>query len=419
LGRFIDVCPTPYHAVREVTRRLLGAGFVALDEREPWALEPGRRVVLARGGSVLAAIVGQRSPASAGFRIIGAHTDSPNLKLKPRAAFSKAGYRQIGVETYGGVLWTTWLDRDLSVAGRLAVRGPDGVRTVLVDLGEVALRIPNLAIHLNRQVNEEGLKLNAQQHLPPLWGLEAEVAEDALLTRIAARAEVDPKDVLDHDLSLYDTQRAAIAGGAFIHSARLDNLASCFSALEALLETTEDRCTATRVVVLNDHEEVGSQSQAGAQGPFLRAALERLLAAHPEQEAQAFPRAMAASLLVSVDMAHAVHPNYADRHEPQHQPVLGKGPVIKVNANQRYATDGESAAIFASYCREAGFTPQSFVTRTDLPCGTTIGPITAALLGVRTVDVGNPMLSMHSCREMAGVADVPSMQRALAAHLRG
>ncbi|MFO0727484.1 MAG: M18 family aminopeptidase [Myxococcota bacterium] len=419
LLRYIDASPTPYHAVFETARRLMAAGFLPLDEREVWALEPGqRRFVTRNGSSLIAFIAGQKSPAVGGFRIVGAHTDSPTLKLKPKAAYTKHGYRQVGVEVYGGVLYSTWLDRDLSVAGRLSVRGPSGVESVLVDLEVPALRVPNLAIHLFREVNSEGLKLNAQTHLPPIWGLEGtENPETELMKRLADRAGVAASDVLDHDLSLYDTQKGAITGvdRSFLQVARIDNLASCHAAISALTEAPASAET-TRVAALFDHEEVGSRTAVGAQSTFLRATLERILEAHPDRAAQAFFRAMAASFLVSADMAHAVHPNYADRHEPNHQPMLGKGPVLKSNANQSYATTGESAAMFVAYCKEAGFQPQNFVVRTDLGCGSTIGPITAALLGVKTVDVGNPMLSMHSCREMAAVQDVELMHGALLQH---
>lgn len=419
LLRYIDASPTPYHAVAESAARLEAAGFSRIEERELWKLEPGQRVYTSRNGSSLIAfIVGRRSPAVAGFRMVGAHTDSPTLKLKPKAAYTKSGYRQVGVEVYGGVLYSTWLDRDLSVAGRLSVRSAAGVQNILVDLGAPALRVPNLAIHLFREVNTEGLKLNAQNHLPPIWGLEgSSVPEGELMKRLAERAGVAPGDVLDHDLSLYDTQKGTLAGleQPFIQVARIDNLASCHAALTALTEAPSSADT-TRLIALFDHEEVGSRTAVGAQSTFLRAVLERVLEAHPEQEAQAFPRAMAASFLISADMAHAVHPNYADRHEPNHQPMIGKGPVLKSNANQSYATTGASAAEFAAYCKEAGFQPQNFVVRTDLGCGSTIGPITAALLGVKTVDVGNPMLSMHSCREMAGVEDIELMIAALAGH---
>lgn len=413
---YIDASPTPYHAVAETVQRLTSAGFHPLDEREAWKLAPGDRRYLTRNGSsIIAFEVGSEAPAIGGVRIVAAHTDSPNLRLKPKAVYSKHGYRQVGVEVYGGVLYSTWLDRDLSVAGRLIVRSPQGTRAVLVDLAAPVLRIPNLAIHLNREVNTDGLKLNAQTHLPPIWALEG-TPETELFRRLAEKAGVVPGDVVDHDLCLYDLQKGTLSGidEPFLHTARLDNLGSCYSSVSALLDALPRGPAAhTRLVALFDHEEVGSSSAQGADGPFLKALLERLIEAHPQQAAQAFPRMIASSFCVSADMAHAVHPNYADRHEPHHQPQLGGGPVIKSNSNQRYATDAESAARFASFCAEAGVTPQHFVTRTDLGCGSTIGPITASSLGIKTVDVGNPMLSMHSCRELAGVKDLELMHAAL------
>jgi aspartyl aminopeptidase len=264
--------------------------------------------------------------------------------------------------------------------------------------------VPSLAIHLNRSVNTEGLVLNAQRHLVPAVGLGKEPALAALL---AEALEVKSEVILGYDLSLYSVEKAAIAGvhQEFVLSARLDNLGSCHAATTALAEANAE-AAATRLVVLYDHEEVGSKSAVGAAGSVLRDTVGRILEAHPRREPQAMGRAMARSLLISADMAHAVHPNYAELHEPQHAPQLNRGLIIKSNANQSYATDGASAAAFALSCSEAGFAPQRFVVRSDLPCGSTIGPITAAELGVPTVDVGAPMLSMHSCREMAGTLDV-------------
>jgi len=416
---FVDPSPTPYHAVAEIVRRLEAAGFTALDEREPWALSSGdRRYVVRSQGSIAAFQVGEKSPVESGFTMVGAHTDSPNLKLKPRAAYSKAGVRQVGVEVYGGVLLSTWLDRDLSVAGRVSVPDGDGVRAILVDLKRPLLRVPNLAIHLNREINRDGLKLNKQDHMAPIWGLADSVTEEtALLAKVAEAAGVEVDTILDHDLSLYDTQGGVIAGfdEAFVHTARLDNLASCHSGLSALLGTVDTPVDGTRMIVFWDHEEIGSRSAQGAAGPFLRTTLSRVVDAIDGDAAQGSERALARSFMVSADMAHAIHPNYADRHDPRHTPKIGHGPVIKTNANQSYATDGESAARFIAVCKEAGFTPQAFVTRTDLACGSTIGPISAAELGVKTVDIGNPMLSMHSCREMAGVYDLELMHQALLA----
>ncbi|WP_174256940.1 M18 family aminopeptidase [Myxococcus xanthus] len=415
LLEYIDASPTPYHAVRESARRLTQAGYRQLDEREPWTLEPGARVFITRGDTSIAAFhLGTQPVDRAGFRLVGSHTDSPNLRVKPNAAVTKNGYQQLGVEIYGGVLLHTWTDRDLSLAGRVMVMVEGRPQRHLVDFRRPLLRVPNLAIHLNRGVNSDGLKLNAQEHMVPVLGLErAGVAElHGLLLEELAKGGVKAQagDILGYDLCLYDLQPSIRSGahGEFLHAPRLDNLASCHASLSALLSSSESR-EATSGVILFDHEEVGSRSAQGAASPFLRTLLERLTLAHSDGKPDAFHRAIAHSFLVSADMAHAIHPNYPSLHEPKHQPHMGAGPVIKSNVNQSYATDGESWAFFTALCREAGVTPQHFVTRTDLGCGSTIGPISAGQLGIRTVDVGNPMLSMHSIREMACATDVAQM----------
>lgn len=404
LCAFVAASPSPYHAAREAARRLTAAGFSRLDERDAWSLEPGDRRYVERGGTLVAFIVGDESPATGGFRVIGAHTDSPNLRLKPNADVVKSGYRQLGVEPYGGVLFSTWLDRDLSVAGRVMVHRGGRVEARLVDFQAAITRIPNVAIHLNRTVNTEGLLLNQQKHLAPILGLGD---EGTFAQQIARRLDVEPGSILGHDLGLYDTLAPTLGGDAreLVFSARLDNLGSSHAATVALA-ATKTPSAATRAIALYDHEECGSRSAEGAAGSVLRDVLGRIAEAHADRAEQAFARSIARSLLVSADMAHAVHPNYADLHEPDHQPRLNRGLVIKSNSNQSYATSGETAARFRAICREIGYEPQTFVTRSDLPCGTTIGPITAAKLGIPTVDVGAPMLSMHSCRELCGTADV-------------
>jgi aspartyl aminopeptidase len=423
LIEFIAAAPTPYHAVEQAAGRLARAGFTLLHEHEPWSLKPGARVYVTRGGSSLAAFVlGDRPPQEAGFALVGSHTDSPNLRVKPRPDVSAHGYRQVAIEPYGGVLLTTWLDRDLSVAGRVVVDdGSPSGRTHLCDLRRPILRIPNLAIHLNRSVNTEGLKLNPQTHMVPVLGLDrdGDASESALLDALAAElgkqgVACDASKVVAFDLCLYDVQPPSVGGlqDEFIFSARLDNLASCHAALAALLSARSARAE-TRGIVLYDHEEVGSQSAQGAGSPFLRDTLARLVDAAAPGEPSALSRAIARSLLISADMAHAVHPNYAERHEPGHRPVLGGGPVLKTNFSQSYASDAETSARFALLCRKAGVTPQQFVTRSDQACGSTIGPITAGRTGMRTVDIGNPLLSMHSVREMAATADVAAMQKVL------
>jgi aspartyl aminopeptidase len=413
---FLDAGKTPYHAVAEVGRRLIAAGFLPFRESEPWQLEPGARGFVVRaGGSIAAFEMGTKPPADAGFVLLGAHTDSPNLRLKPLPDLTCVGFRQLSIEVYGGVLLSTWLDRDLSVAGRVVFG--DGT-TELIDLQRAVCRIPNLAIHLNREVNSQGLVLNAQTQLLPVLGLERDSAGFAELLSEGLRGKSShgarSEDVLSYDLCLYDTQRAAFAGShsEFLLASRLDNLASCHAALSALLGAANG-VEATRLVVLYDHEEVGSQSAGGARSQFLSDLLQRLAVGFSPQDPSALTRAISRSLFVSADMAHAVHPNYADKHDKQHRPMLGAGPVIKVNVNQSYASDGPAAAAFIAACRAVEVSPQYFSARNDMPCGSTIGPISAARLGMRTVDVGNPMLSMHSCREMAAVSDVAPMIRVL------
>ncbi len=416
---FIEAAPTPYHAVSEVADRLSGAGFRRFSERESWQLAPGDAGFVVRGGGSVAAFrLGRRSPAEAGFVIIGAHTDSPNLRIKPGHELTAHGYEQLAVEVYGGVLLSTWLDRDLGIAGRVVLE--DG-SSRLIRLPGVFCRVPNLAIHLNREVNSGGLSLNPQTQLLPIAALEKAGAGLELRARLAAGLGdgVLPEQIKGTDLCLFDTQPPTLGGarGELIFSSRLDNLTSCHAAITALLDST-DAQEATRVVVLFDHEEVGSESAAGAGSQFLESVLARIVDAYAGPR-DAFARALSGSLLVSADMAHAVHPNYPDKHDKQHRPLLGQGPVLKLNASQRYATDGLSAARFRKACAKLGFEPQHFVSRNDIPCGSTIGPIAAAGLGLRTVDVGNPMLSMHSCREMAASADVPLMIQVLSELLSG
>ncbi len=404
LLQFVNRSPTPFHAVAETVARLKSQGYRRLDEAEAWKVDAGDKVYVVRGGGSVAAFhLGSAPPPEAGFRLVGAHTDSPNLRVKPNPELKKAGYGQLGVEPYGGVLLHTWLDRDLSLAGRVSL-ADGGAR--LVDFRRELLRVPSLAIHLNRTVNTEGLKLNAQTHMAPILVLNelGEINLRALLAEELGDAKAE--DVMGWDLMAYDVQPATRSGRSreFIHAGRIDNLASCHAGLSALLSTGGD-AEMSRGIVLYDHEEVGSRSAQGAASDFLRSCLQRLSG----DSTEGFHRAVAKSFLISADMSHALHPNYADLHEPMHQPVLGGGPVVKINVNQSYATDGESWASFERWARDANVNTQRFVVRSDQGCGSTIGPITAAELGIRTVDVGNPMLSMHSCREVAAASDVPQM----------
>ena len=408
LLEFIDRSPTPFHAVQEITNTLSNKGFIEIKETDAWRLKPNGRYFLTRNDSSLIAFVVGSKPE---FKIIGAHTDSPNLRLKPQAVYAKNGYLQLGVEVYGGVLLSTWTDRDLSLAGRVVLAGKKNPSTKLIRFKQALLRIPQLAIHLNRNVNKKGLILNEQNHLPPIFSMQNKSAPDEVLKKMVARElKCKPVNIMGLDLSLYDTQPGTLAGAEreFIFSGRLDNLASCHSAMHALTESTM-KDPATRVIAFYDHEEVGSESAQGAGSPFLKDVLERIILS---EKREGFLRAMANSFFISADMAHAIHPNYSEMHDNQHMPIINGGPVIKSNAGQRYATDAMSSVWFESLCKKAGIPVQKFVVRSDLGCGSTIGPITAANLGVRTVDIGNPMLSMHSIREMAGANDHELLIRA-------
>jgi len=412
LRSFVDASPSPGHAVAELARRLEAAGFTELAETDTWAPAPGAGHYVVRHGSLAAFRVGSRPLSEAGLRIVGAHTDSPTFKVRPHPDVRQAGYRLIGVEPYGGGLWHTWLDRELTIAGRVALRGGG---TTLVRLPGAPVRLPSLAIHLDRSV-KEGLTLDPQKHLVPVWDRDLGT-EPGLAEALADAVGAGPDDVVGHDLVLTDTQPAAVAGadGGWVVAPRLDNQGSCHSGLLALLAAAAGE--RTQVLVCNDHEEVGSGSMSGALGSFLEDVVVRLAAATDPADPQAVHRAIARSVLVSADMAHAVHPTRSDRHEAEHRPQLGGGPVLKLNANQAYATDATTGGWFTERCAEAGVPVQHFVSRADLPCGSTIGPLTATRLGIATVDIGAPTLAMHSCRELVSALDVPLMVSALTACL--
>ncbi|RBY79950.1 M18 family aminopeptidase [Blastococcus sp. TF02A-26] len=410
LRAFVDAAPSPFHAVAEMARRLTTAGFSELAESDAWDLAPGDQRFVVRQGSLIAFRVGSSPLAEVGLRMVGAHTDSPTFRVRPRSDVRQAGYRLVGVEPYGGGLWHTWLDRELTVAGRVVLRGG---RQALVRLPGAPLRLPSLAIHLDRSVRD-GLTLDPQRELVPVWSQDLGHVE-GLTVAVAEAVGAAADDVLAQDLVLADTQPAGTAGadGSWVAAPRLDNLASCHAGVTALAAAPAG--PRTQLLVANDHEEVGSGSMSGARGSFLEDVVARLVAVSDPGDAQALPRALARSRLVSADMAHAVHPTRSDRHEPSHRPQLGGGPVLKVNANQAYATDAAGAAWFAERCAEASVPVQYFVSRADLPCGSTIGPLTATRLGLPTVDIGAPMLAMHSCRELASAVDVPLVIGALAA----
>lgn len=409
LGAYVSASPSSFHAVHEAARRLDAAGFTGLDELKPWNGGAGNFYVI-RDGALIAWVTPESAGPSTGFNILGAHTDSPSFKLKPKPTTGKFGWLQAGVEVYGGPLLNSWLDRELQLAGRLVLR--DGTEH-LTATGPL-LRFPQLAIHLDRGVNDNGLHLSKQQHMNPIFG-QGDAAGEDLLGLLADRVEgatVDAADIGGYDVVVADTQAPAVFGakGEFFASGRLDNLSSTHAGLLALIAHASAAPASGPIAVLAafDHEEIGSNSRSGACGPILEDILVRIsdgLGASVSERRQA----IAASFCVSADAGHAVHPNYAEKHDPANRPVLNGGPLLKINANQRYATDAAGAAFWARLCAESGVPYQEYVSNNDLPCGSTIGPLTATRLGIRTVDVGIPLLSMHSARELCGVEDPRSL----------
>jgi aspartyl aminopeptidase len=419
LLNFLQASPTPFHAVDVLRRRLQACGFEVLNEADQWSLLKGGKYIVTRNdASLIAFKMGRVHGSDHGVHLTGAHTDSPCLKLKPNPETHRKGYLQLGVEVYGSALLNPWFDRDLSIAGRVSyVNAAGQMQSSLVNFKHPIAVIPSLAIHLDREVNQQRT-VNAQQHLPAILLQVSERGEfdflkllQAQITKETGRNEA--VKVLAHELSLYDTQPPALIGlqQQFIASARLDNLLSCYLACESLIASGDVYCS---LLVCNDHEEVGSNSASGAQGPFLEAVLERMV--NSENDAHdAMERAMHRSLLLSIDNAHGVHPNFIDKHDPEHSPLLNAGPVIKVNANQRYASNSESVALFRSYAEKLGVPVQNFVMCSDLACGSTIGPLTAARTGINTVDVGVPTFAMHSIRELAGADDALAMAKIVTA----
>lgn len=413
LMAFLDESPSPFHAVTAMQRTLQEHGFNDLDPNAPWTIgDRDKALVLRNGSSLIAFRMGSASLIESGVRMIGAHTDSPCLRIKPTPDVRRSGFHQLGVEIYGGVLLAPWFDRDLSIAGRVTCSDTNGQRlSLLIDFKKPIVTIPSLAIHLNRDIHKNRT-INPQQELVPILCDLTDQSEagfrELLLDQIhQEHPKVNVQVVTDYELSCYDTQGAQQVGlqGDFLASARLDNLLSCYTGLRSLLDTQGEQ---TVLLVCNDHEEVGSASAAGAQGPFLHTVLERLCG-----DNETMARVLARSLLISADNAHALHPNYESKHDPQHQPRLNGGPVIKFNANQRYATNSETASVFRGVCARADVSVQSMAMRSDMACGSTIGPITSTVLGVDTVDVGAPQLGMHSIRETTGWHDPVLLYRAL------
>ncbi|WP_049721846.1 M18 family aminopeptidase [Gilvimarinus polysaccharolyticus] len=414
LLQFIAASPTPFHATAEMARRLTEAGFERIHEADSWQLQAGGRYFVTRNdSSILAFVYTGEALAESGIRMVGAHTDSPCLKVKPHADVQSVGYSQVGVEVYGGVLLNTWFDRDLSIAGRITYKDTASEPcSRLIDFTTPVAVVPSLAIHLDREANRNS-SINAQEDIRPLLMLtpkndQTTTFKQLLSEQLAEQgATINASDILDYELCLYDTQKPALVGlkREFIASARLDNLLSCYVGLQALLAADGDQ---HRLLICTDHEEVGSASACGAKGPMLDQFLQRLI---PDVNDRM--RTLERSIMVSADNAHGVHPNFVQKHDAQHRPMLNGGPVIKVNANQRYATNSETSGMFRLLCEEAGVAVQSFVSRTDMECGSTIGPISAAEVGVRTIDVGVPTFAMHSIRELAGSDDAVALKQVL------
>ncbi|EGX57670.1 putative aminopeptidase 2 [Streptomyces zinciresistens K42] len=417
LMSFLTASPSPYHAVANTAERLEKAGFRQVAETDAWDGSSGGKYVL-RGGAVVAWYVPEGAAPHTPYRIVGAHTDSPNLRVKPLPDSGAHGWRQIAVEIYGGPLLNSWLDRDLGLAGRLTLR--DGTSR-LVNVDRPLLRVPQLAVHLDRAVSSEGLKLDKQRHLQPVWGL-GDVRDGDLIAFLEESAGLAAGDVAGWDLMVHSVEPPAHLGrdGELLAGPRMDNLLSVHAGAAALAAVAGAGTAPSSIPVLAafDHEENGSQSDTGADGPLLGGILERSVFARGgsyEDRARAF----AGTVCLSSDTGHAVHPNYAERHDPTHHPRVNGGPILKVNVNNRYATDGSGRAVWAAACERAGVPFQSFVSNNSMPCGTTIGPITAARHGIKTVDIGVAILSMHSARELCGTDDPWLLANSLAAFLEG
>jgi aspartyl aminopeptidase len=460
--KYFDSSPDPFHAVQTSVDMLEEAGFVQLDTEAPYKnqLKAGGKYYFTKNKSTLVAfaIGNEYTPGNGGFKIIGGHTDSPNLKIKPRSKLSGAngvgstGCIQLRVECYGGGLWNTWFDRDLGLSGRVFVRDEESgkIEQKLVLMDRALLRIPNLAIHLQDAKEREAFKANKEDHLVPILSMAVkdaltgnggssdgdkdkeggdssskkdtveddgwtEYQEPILMDMLASELNVEKKSIIDFEMNLFDVQKASLGGAysEFVHSARLDNLASCFMAIEGLVEyTSEEGMLASdqdiSLVALFDHEEIGSQSATGAGSPIMGEAVERICAAFQSDETvDVHSKSIARSFVLSVDQAHAIHPNYANKHEKGHSPKMNDGMVIKRNSNQRYATTGITGLIVREIAKKAGLKPiQEFVVRNDCGCGSTIGPIISSSTGMRAIDMGCPQLSMHSIRESMGTSDL-------------
>jgi aspartyl aminopeptidase len=411
LAAFVEASPSSHHAAAEGARRLAAAGYAEQQESAAWDSDPGGHY-LVRDGALIAWRIPNDARSLTPFRILGSHTDSTGFTLKPRPDISAYGWQQVGIEIYGAPLLNSWLDRELGLAGRLVLRDAN---TLLVRT-ESIMRIPQLAIHLDRSVNDEGLRLDKQTHTVPVWSVGHLGIQ--IIDYVAQAAGCSASDIDGYDLRLYDTAAPAIFGPhqEFLASGRLDNLSSMHASLVALINATESDVIS--MVVAFDHEELGSASRTGASGPVLADVLTRISAGLGATLDERH-RSLAQSFCLSADTGHAIHPNYPGRHDPVNQPILNSGPLCKINSNQRYATDGRGAALWRRICRSAGIQTQEFVSNNAVPCGSTIGPLTATRLGIATVDVGIPLLSMHSARELAGTDDPLALTRAMEVFFAG
>ncbi len=418
LLNFIDASPSPWHAVKQVEAHLEAFQFIKLDETSAWDLQPGGRYYVVRDDSSIVIFVqGQKPLVETGFKLVGAHTDSPGLRIKPNAASGIDGLLRLGVEVYGGPILATFADRDLSLAGRITYKDDsNAITSTLLKFDQTLLRLPNLAIHMNRGVNDDGLKLHKQNELPLiLSALAQDCLPQAYFSQLLQeQADCEIERILSWDLAVYDTQKGAFWGAEqeFYADSQLDNLASCHATLHALLDETILDNEGTLVCAFFDHEEIGSESNKGADGSFLTDVLQRIALA-TVQDKDDYARALAKSYMISADMAHAYQPSFPLAYDPDHKVIVNKGPVIKVNVNNRYSTESLSQALFIDWCEQAEVPYQKYSHRSDLGCGSTIGPITSARLGIRSIDVGNPLWAMHSIRESAGVLDHSYMIKVL------
>jgi len=404
LLKFLKNSPTPFHATLNISTSLQESGFTKLYEADSWNLVIGKKYYVTRNDSSIIAFAYTKNIVENGVSMLGAHTDSPCLKLKPNTIIQKNGYIQFGIEVYGGALLNPWFDRDLSLAGRVSGLNTNGeVKEVLIDFKEAIAFIPSLAIHLDKDANKNRT-INAQTDIPPLVMMSSD--DDISFNNILEKKS-GLTEILDYELLFYDVQDPAFIGlkKEFLASARLDNLLSCYVGLQAMKSTNLDKSS---LIIFSDHEEVGSESTSGAAGTFLESVLKRMSSSDED-----YARMIDASMMISADNAHAVHPNFASKHDENHGPLINHGPVIKINANQRYASNSKTNSTFKLLCREVDVPYQSFVTRTDMGCGSTIGPITATKIGVKTIDIGLPTFAMHSIRESAGDKDAYMLYKVL------